>query len=114
MTPRALGLVLSTSAPLDLLSTRADKPAYGDLGGSATIEYAMRVFRGAGKRRLYGGDVFFGVGLWGLAEASELRARDTALYDALPIDIYLDACVRVDTDIGIFELTIANGLGRLR
>ncbi len=114
LTPRALGLVLSTSAPLDLLSTRPNKPAYGDLGGSATVEYAFRVFRGTGKRRLYGGDVFVGAGVWGLAEASDLRARDTALWNALPIDLYLDAGVRVDTDIGIFELTIANGLGRLR
>lgn len=114
LTPRALGLVLSTSSPLDLLRTRPDKPEYGDLGGSATVEYAMRVFRGTGKRRLYGGDVFFGAGLWGLAEASDLQVRDTKLWDALPIDLYLDAGVRVDTDIGIFELTIANGLGRLR
>jgi len=114
LTPRALGLVLSTAAPLSILGTRADKPLYGDLGGTATLEYAMKLFRGSGKQRVYGGDVFFGAGLWGLAERQDLRARDTGFYDALPIDVYLDAGLRVDTDIGTFELTVANALGRLR
>jgi outer membrane protein assembly factor BamA len=114
LTPRAAGLVLSTASPFDLLGTRADKPSYGDLGGSATLEYAVQLFRGSGKKRVYGGDVFFGAGLWGLAESADLRARDSSLRDALPIDLYMDAGVRIDTDIGIFELTLANALGRVR
>ena len=114
LTPRALGLVLSTAAPIDILGTRPDKPSYGDLGGSATVEYAAQLFRGKGKNRVYGGDLFFGAGVWGLAETNDLRARDVGLWNALPIDLYLDAGVRVDTDVGIFELTVANGLGRLR
>ncbi len=114
LTPRAAGLVLSTSSPFDLLGTRPDKPTYGDLGGSVTVEYAAQLFRGSGKKRVYGGDVFIGVGLWGLSETADLRARDTSVRDALPIDIYADAGVRIDTDIGIFELTIANALGRVR
>lgn len=114
LTPRALGLVLSTAAPLSILGTRSDKPTYGDVGGIATVEYAFQLFRGTGNRRVYGGDLFFGAGLWGLAERADLRARDTGLTAALPIDVFLDAGVRLDTDIGTFELTIANALGRLR
>jgi len=114
LTPRALGLVLSTAAPLAILGTRGDKPNYGDLGGSATVEYALQLFRGAGQRRIYGADVFFGAGLWGLAERPDLRSRDAGLVAALPIDLFGDAGVRFDTDIGTFELTIANALGRLR
>ena len=114
LTPRALGLVLSTSAPLAILDTRADKPSYGEVGGSATVEYAYQLFRGSGKRRVYGGDLFVGAGLWGLADEAGLRLRDQALSAALPIDLYVDAGVRIDTDIGTFELTIANALGRLR
>jgi outer membrane protein assembly factor BamA len=114
LTPRALGLVLSTAAPLDILGTRADKPAYGDLGGTASLEYAAQLFRGKGAKRVYGGDLFFGVGLWGLAENADLRARDASMWRAVPIDLYADAGIRLDTDIGIFELTIANALGRLR
>jgi len=114
LTPRALGLVLSTAGPLDILGTRADKPSYGDLGGAASLEYAAQLFRGKGAKRVYGGDLFFGVGLWGLAENADLRARDRSVWSSLPIDLYADAGIRLDTDIGIFELTIANALGRLR
>lgn len=114
LTPRALGLVLSTASPLDILQTRADKPSYGDLGGHVTLEYAITLWRGPGKKRVYGSDLFFGVGLWGLAETTDLGTRDRPLYDALPIDIYADAGIRLDTDVGIFELTIANALGRVR
>jgi outer membrane protein assembly factor BamA len=114
LTPRALGLVLSTAPPLSILGTRADKPTYGDLGGSATVEYAFQLFRGSGQQRIYGCDVFFGAGLWGLAERTDLRARDTSLFASLPIDLYADAGLRLDTDIGTFELAIANALGRLR
>jgi hypothetical protein len=114
LTPRALGLVLSTAAPLSLLGTRSDKPSYGDVGGLVTVEYARELFRGSGKNRVYGGDIFFAVGMWGLGENSDLRTRDTSLWKSLPIDAYADAGVRIDTDIGVFELTIANALGRLR
>ena len=114
LTPRALGLVLSSAAPLDILGTRAGKPFYGELGGTATIEYTLQLFRGKGKKRVYGGDLFFGVGLWGLAEDANLRARDTSIWNSLPIDLYVDAGIRVDTDVGVFEFTIANALGRLR
>jgi hypothetical protein len=58
--------------------------------------------------------VFAGIGVWGLAERVDLRARDTGLFASLPIDLYADAGLRIDTDIGVFELTIANALGRLR
>ncbi len=114
LTPRAMGLVLSNAAPLDILGTRPDKPTYGDLGGTATLEYAGQLFRGHDTKRVYGGDWFVGAGLWGLAEAQDLRQRDRALWNALPIDIVADAGIRIDTELGIFELTIGNALGRLR
>jgi outer membrane protein assembly factor BamA len=114
LTPRALGLVLSNAPSLDLLGTRSDKPAYGQVGGSATIEYAARLFRGSGKNRVYGGDLFFGFGTWALAETNDLKLRDRSVWKSLPIDLYADAGIRIDTDIGVFELTISNALGRLR
>ena len=114
LTPRALGLVLSTASPLEILGTKPSKPSYGDLGGHVTVEYAMQLFRGTGRARVYGSDLFVGAGLWGLAETTDLRARDSSLRDALPIDVYVDAGLRIDTDLGIFELTLANALGRIR
>lgn len=114
LTPRALGLVLSTASPFDVLNTRDDKPSYGDLGASATAEYAIQLFRGKGKNRVYGGDLFFAAGLWGLAENDDLHLRDSSVYSSLPIDVFADAGIRLDTDIGVFELTFSNALGRLR
>jgi outer membrane protein assembly factor BamA len=114
LTPRPLGLVLSTSAPLDFLSTRDEKTSYGEVGGIATVEYAVQLFRGIGKRRVYGGDIFVGAGVWGLAQTQDYLLRDTSFWRAIPADLYLDAGLRVDTDFGIFELTFANALGRLR
>jgi outer membrane protein assembly factor BamA len=114
LTPRALGLILSNAAPLDFLSTRDEKPTFGEVGGIASVEYAAQLFRGPGKRRVYGGDFFVGAGLWGLAQTDDLQLRDTSVWNALPIDLYIDAGVRVDTDLGIFELTFANALGRVR
>ena len=114
LTPRALGLVLSTAVPFDILHTRPDKPGYGELGATATLEVARTLFRGSGKNRIYGGDLFVAAGLWGLAETDDLRVRDSGLWKSLPIDVYADAGVRLDTDVGIFELTISNALGRLR
>jgi hypothetical protein len=106
--------VLSTAAPIDFLGTRADKPTYGDLGGTATVEYAVQLFRGKGRNRVYGADVFLGGGLWALAETTDLHERDTALWSSLPLDLFANGGIRLDTDIGVFELTIANALGRLR
>ncbi len=115
LTPRALGLVLSAAAPVDFLGTRADKPSYGDLGGAAGIEYAFTLFRGTGKNRVYGGDVFVGGGLWALAERARGAPGSGERSDnAIPIDVFVDAGIRIDTDVGVFEVTFANALGRLR
>src|SRR6185436_20164297 len=82
LTPRALGLVLSSAQPLDILGTRTGKPLYGEIGGSVSAEYAMQIFRGKGRKRVYGGDLFFGAGLWGLGESSSLRTRDTTVWNS--------------------------------
>jgi hypothetical protein len=58
--------------------------------------------------------VFVGAGVLGLAERTDLRVRDTGFIASLPIDLYADAGLRLDTDFGVFELAIANALGRLR
>ena len=39
--------------------------------------------------------------------------RDADLGSAMPIDLTADLGLRLDTYIGIFTLSIANGLGRI-
>lgn len=109
LTPRAYGLIVSTTPPLDALNTGADTLTYGEIGGSAVVEYSYRLFRS--RRYVYGGNLFVGAGVWGLsARHADPARRDAA---AFPVDLLLDAGLRLDTEIGIFELTFANALGRV-
>lgn len=109
--PRVLGMTTAVTAPLDLLGTDNADALYGELGGNAVVEYAYRWWRRP--RRIYGADLFVAVGVWGLATADELRVRDRAWWRALPIDAVIDAGLRIDTEIGVFEFTVANALGRV-
>ena len=111
LTPRALGLVVSNTSSPDLLGTSTADVTYGEVGGSVVVEYSYQLFRN--RRHVYGGDLFVGAGLWGLADTRDLQVRDGPLYRALPVDLMLDAGLRIDTELGIFELTFANALGRL-
>ncbi len=103
---RALGLVISTTPSLDILNTSTDEIVYGEVGGLAEVQYSYKLFRN--ERFVYGGEVFFGAGLWTLATTGELDPRDSP-----PIDVLLDVGLRLDTEIGIFELSLANALGRV-
>ncbi len=108
---RPLDLVVSAEGSANLLGTGTADISYGEVGGSAFVEYSRRLFRR--DRAIYGGDWFVGAGLWGLANRADLAARDASLYRSLPIDAVVDAGVRIDTEIGIFELSVANAVGRL-
>ena len=107
VSPRALGLVVSTTPPFDFFDTGSDEITYGELGGLLEAQYAFRLFRS--RKAVYGGDLFVGAGLWTLHATRELG------YDApdFPVDLLLDAGLRLDTEIGIFELSLANALGRV-
>ena len=101
-TPRALGLVTSTATPFDFTGERSLEIAYGDVGGMAEVQYARRLFRSG--QRIYGGDLYVGAGFWTLYDS------DLELGGVGP---HLDAGLRFDTELGIFELSLANGLGRI-
>lgn len=106
VSPRALGLTTAVTPSLDVLGTSADERNYGEVGGLAEVQYAYRLFDSS--RYVYGGELFVGGGLWTLATTTDLAPRGT-----LPVDILLDIGLRLDTEIGIFELSLANALGRL-
>ncbi len=111
LSPRVLGMTTALTAPLDLLGTDNADAVYGELGGSVVAEYAYRWWRRP--QRIYGADVFVAAGVWGLATTDELRVRDRGWWSALPIDLVLDAGVRIDTEIGVFEFSLSNALGRV-
>ncbi len=104
---RALGLVTSATPSLDLLDFSTDELAYGEVGGLAEVQYSYKLFRSS-KNWVYGGEFFVGAGLWTLATTANVDPRESP-----PVDLLLDAGLRLDTEIGIFELSVANALGRL-
>jgi outer membrane protein assembly factor BamA len=104
--PRVLDLIVSTRPQWDLLGSGANLISAGDLYGAFAVEYAFRLF--SHKRRpIYGGDLFFGVGVYGLGKPEE----DVGA--GFPLDLTFNAGVRLDTEIGVFELSIDNAVGRL-
>jgi outer membrane protein insertion porin family len=110
LTPRALGLVLTTRPPLDLLDTGADDHVYGNLAGAIEVQYARRWFRR--RAPIYGGDWFVAIATTGLGQRAAV-ADGSSLYRAMPLDVAVDLGLRLDTEIGIFELALGNGLGRV-
>ena len=108
---RPLGLVMSTEPARDFFGTDIDRQRYGVLAGLTSVEYAHRLFRRSG--HLFGGDLFVGVGVFGLSDADHLRVRDRNLAQALPVDLTFDVALRFDTYVGVFELSLCNTLARL-
>lgn len=108
---RALGLNVSTLPSRDIFGTSIDSKRYEEIALRTSVEYIIPWFRGG--RFAYGGDFFFNLGLILLTSRAELRLRDRPLSASIPVDLTLDAGLRLDTRIGIFRFSIGNGLGRI-
>jgi hypothetical protein len=111
LTPRIMGMTVATAAPPDFLGTDNADVVYGELGGNAIVEWSYRWFRRP--RSIYGGDLFVATGAWALATDEQLRFRTGSAWNALPVDLVIDAGLRIDTELGVFEITVANALGRV-
>jgi outer membrane protein assembly factor BamA len=109
--PRALGLNFSTQPSLNVFGNSASRRRYESVAGRAVIEYAIPLWRRG--RFAYRGDAFAAFGLFGLADLEDLVARDTELRRSTSTDLTGDLGLRLDTNIGVFTLSIANALGRL-
>lgn len=97
---RKLDLVVSTRPTFDVLGRGADAVRYGDVEVQTAVEYDFQLFRG--RKTIYGGDLFFGAGIFALGSRDDLRP-----------DLWLNAGLRLDTALGVIELSIANLAGRL-
>ena len=108
---RSLGLNFSTMPSRDFLGTSIDSRRYEELALRATVEYVIPWFRGG--RFAYRGDLFFKIGLFFLGSKDQLALRDRGFAEAVPADLTIDAGVRLDTRVGVFRISIGNGLGRI-
>jgi hypothetical protein len=102
---RPLGLAVSARAPFDVLGRNQGEPYVGRWGGLVEGEYRYRWFRR--DRHIYRGDLFVAVGVYTLGGEIGGVAGQSAL------DLTFDVGLRLDTEIGIFELSLANALGRV-
>jgi len=100
LSDRKLDLVVSTRPTFDILGRGADAIRYGDVEIAGAVEYDYQLFRG--KKTIYGGDLFFGVGIFYLGSRDDLRP-----------DLWFNAGLRLDTAIGLVEISVANVVGRL-
>lgn len=109
---RALGLNFSTRPSHDIFGTSIDSKRYEEFALRTSVEYIIPWFRGG--KWAYSGDFFLNVGIIFMTSRDELRYRDRSLAESIPVDLTVDAGLRLDTRIGIFRLSIGNALGRIR
>jgi hypothetical protein len=109
--PRALGLNFSTLPSRDFLGTSVAAHRYDNFAARILVEYAVPLWRRHGF--FYRGDAFAAFGAFALASQDDLRVRDVPVGKAVPADLTADLGLRLDTYVGIFTLSIANGLGRI-
>ena len=109
--PRALELNFSTLNSRDIFNTIIESMRYENIAGRIAVEYSLSLFRR--KHYVYGGDLFFRIGVFGLMSRQHFRQRETSIREAIPMDMTFDAGLRLDTAVGIFTLSVANALGRL-
>lgn len=108
---RALGLNFSTLPSRNLLGTSIAEKRYEEIALRTSLEYVIPWFRGG--RYFYAGDFFVDLGLIFLASKEDLARRDQGLGESIPVDLTVDAGLKLDTRIGVFRLSIGNGLGRI-
>lgn len=108
---RSLGLNFSTLPSRNFLDTAITEQRFNDYAARIMADYAVSLWRGRGF--LYRADGFIGFGIFALAGREDLRLREGSVYHNIPMDLTADLGVRIDTLIGVFNISIANALGRI-
>lgn len=108
---RVLDLALDARASPNFLGTVVGEMRYQDLAARAALEYAVPLLRD--RAVVYGIDFYVGAGLFLLADVRDLEVSRPG-YSGLarvPLDVTFDVGFRVDTEVGVFVLSMSNLAG---
>lgn len=108
---RALGVNFATTPSRDLVGGGMAPHRYDEFAASLRLEYAMPLLRRRGL--VYRGEAFAALGTFGMATRDRARYTPYGRGRAGAVDLTADLGLRLDTAIGIFTLSVANGLGRV-
>ncbi len=107
---RVVGLTVDERAAPNLLGTRVRENRWGTVAAKLGGEYAFRVYRGGA--RVESVDIYLGAGAYYLDDPSQLLASARPRTDrSLPVDLTVDAGIRLVTTVGVFGFGLSNWLG---
>jgi len=108
---RVLEMQLDRRASPNLLGTSIAEMRAEEVAGRIDVEYGMRLYSGTGGVRAL--NAYFSVGLYGLTDLQELDRAIPGYRGAsrIPVDLTFDLGLRLDTDVGVFQLGFSNILG---
>lgn len=111
---RTMGLQYSTRWPVDTFKTGVNAFALARLGGRVDLEYGIPLFRRPRTSFVYGGYLFFSAGVFTLTGSrSERTERRAAGELVAPIGLNANFGLKLDTNIGTFDISVGNILRRV-
>jgi outer membrane protein assembly factor BamA len=108
---RVLDLNFDRRPAPNFLGTDIVEIRYGNYAAKINAEYRVPLYRGT--RSIYGIDLFGSLGVYGLANEADFvtPARGYRGFSAIPIDLTLNAGLRIDTQVGGFVFGVSNLVG---
>lgn len=110
---RMLELNFDRRTPPSLLGTAVKEMRSEDIAARLDFEYALPLHRASKGTRAV--DLFFGGGLYFLASRRDLEVGISGYegFSRVPVDLTFDVGIRIDTDVGVFQLAFSNLMGFL-
>lgn len=110
---RELGLIYSTRGPVDVFGTGIDRRLFGSLFARVDLEYVWPLFSGNRVRGIKGGALFWSAGIFTFAgNAAERKVRKAIGEPVAPIGFNANFGLRLETVIGVVDLSVGNVLRR--
>lgn len=110
---RMLELNFDRRTPPSLLGTAVTEMRREDIAGRVDFEYAFPLHRANKGTRAV--DIFWGGGLYFLASRRDLEVSVPGYegFASIPVDLTFDFGLRIDTDVGVFQIAFSNLVGFL-